>query len=107
MMKKARTYEVFCGCTGIGIDVSKATLEVVGIEADEVWCAEISNKAEAIEELARTLSDAGYSHKQNHTYTVTHRKAGVRIDRALPSIAGSDICQLWFGFTDHQPAAVE
>ena len=62
-MKKARTFDLFCRCTGIGIDVSKATLEVVGIEADEVWRAEIANTAVAIEALAKTLSAGGYCHK--------------------------------------------
>lgn len=63
MMKKARTYEPFYRCTGIGIDVSKATLEVVGIAADGVWHAEIANTADAIERLAKTLSEGGYRHK--------------------------------------------
>jgi transposase len=63
MMKKARDYGSFCRCTGIGIDVSKATLEVVGMAADEVWRAELANTAATIEALAKALSEGGYRHK--------------------------------------------
>ena len=63
MMKKAPTLERFCRCSGIGIDVSKATLEIVGIEKEHVWRAEIGNAETAIESLAKTLKDGGYRHK--------------------------------------------
>lgn len=63
MMKKAPTLERFCRCSGIGIDVSKATLEIVGIEKEQVWRAEIDNAETAIESLAKTLKDGGYRHK--------------------------------------------
>ena len=59
MMKKARALKVFCDCTGIGIDVSKATLEVVGLAGEEVWRAEIANTESAIERLAKTLKAGG------------------------------------------------
>ena len=62
-MKKASTLETFCDCTGIGIDVSKATLEVVGIAGADVWLAELANVESAIESLAGTLQAGGYGHK--------------------------------------------
>ena len=63
MMKNAPTFATFCGCTGIGIDVSKATLEVVGIAGDEVWRAEIANSGLEIERLAQALQAGGYRGK--------------------------------------------
>jgi len=63
MMKKARTLGQFCKCSGIGIDVSKATLEVVGIAGDKVWRTEIANSESAIASLAKTLQAGGYRHK--------------------------------------------
>ena len=63
MMKKAPTLETFCGSSGIGIDVSKATLEVVGVAGDEVWRRELDNTEPAIESLAQVLHAGGYRHK--------------------------------------------
>lgn len=63
MMKKASTFEIFCRCTGIGIDVSKASLEVVGIAGTEVWRMEIANSEPAIESLAQALQAGGYRGK--------------------------------------------
>lgn len=63
MMKKAPTLETFCGGTGMGIDVSKATLEVVGIAGDAVWRTELDNSEAAIESLAQALHAGGYRHK--------------------------------------------
>jgi len=63
MMKKARTLGQFCDCSGIGIDVSKATLEVVGIAESEAWHREIANTESAIESLATTLQRGGYGQK--------------------------------------------
>lgn len=63
MIKKAPALETFCGCTGMGIDVSKATLEVVGIAEDKVWRAELDNTEAAIESLARVLHAGDYRHK--------------------------------------------
>lgn len=63
MMKKAPCLERFCDCSGIGIDVSKATLEIVGIWDEKVWRTEIDNAEAAIELLAKTLKGGGYRHK--------------------------------------------
>ena len=62
-MKKASTLETFCDCTGIGIDVSKATLEVVGIAGALVWRREIENSEAEIERLAQALNAGGYRDK--------------------------------------------
>ena len=63
MMKKAPTLDQFCSCSGIGIDVSKASLEVVGLEKETAWTAEVSNAECAIEKLAQALKAGGYQHK--------------------------------------------
>jgi len=63
MMKNARTLKQFCDCSGIGIDVSKASLEVVGRAGDKVWCKTVANQRRAIEGLARVLREGGYAHK--------------------------------------------
>ena len=63
MMKNARSFDVFCGCTGMGIDVSKATLEVAGLAGSDVWRTTMTNTRTAIETLAMTLSEGGYSGK--------------------------------------------
>lgn len=63
MMKKARDFKLFCNCSGIGIDVSKAMLEVVGIAGTEVWRAELANVESKIELLAKVLSAGGYRQK--------------------------------------------
>lgn len=63
MMKKARDLDIFSECHGIGIDVSKASLEVVGLGEDGVWHREIANTAAAIESLAQGLAAGGYAHK--------------------------------------------
>ena len=63
MMKNAPTLSRFCRCDGLGIDVSKATLEIVGIENDQVWKAGLNNTEIAIEKLAKTLQQGGYTGK--------------------------------------------
>jgi transposase len=63
MMKNARSFDIFCGCTGIGIDVSKASLEVVGLAGAQIWQRSVANTREVIELLARTLSAGGYCGK--------------------------------------------
>ena len=63
MMNEARTFEPFCRCTGLGIDVSKASLAVVGVEGETLWRREIANMVEAIEALAKSLREGGYRHK--------------------------------------------
>lgn len=62
-MKNARDFDVFCGCTGIGVDVSKATLQMAGLAGGEVWYIRLSNDRAAIESLARRLRDGGYGGK--------------------------------------------
>lgn len=63
MMKKAPALSVFCDCTAIGIDVSKASLEVAGLAGETIWQRTFSNTRDDIEALARTLSEGGYRHK--------------------------------------------
>ena len=55
-MKNSPTLNRFCHCSSIGIDVSKASLEVVGLEGDAVWRTEIDNSRVSIEMLAKALS---------------------------------------------------
>lgn len=62
-MKNASTLNRFCHCSGLGIDVSKASLEVAGIENEEVWRVEISNTKVELEALAQLLSRGGYTGK--------------------------------------------
>ena len=63
MMKNASTLSRFCHCDGLGIDVSKATLEIVGTENEQVWRTTLSNTKIAIEKLASTLQRGGYCDK--------------------------------------------
>lgn len=63
MMKNARSFDIFCGCSGIGIDVSKATLDVAGLDGSEVWRMSMQNTRATIESLAQRLSAGGYSGK--------------------------------------------
>lgn len=63
MMKKARNLGIFCDCTGIGIDVSKATLDIVGIADTVVWQTSLSNTRAVVESLAEALRDGGYRGK--------------------------------------------
>lgn len=63
MMNNARNFAVFSGCTALGIDVSKGSLEVVGLAGAEVWRLSLSNTREAIESLARALNEGGYRGK--------------------------------------------
>lgn len=62
-MKNASTLSRFCHCSGLGIDVSKASLEVAGIENEMVWRVEISNTTVEIEAFAELLSRGGYTGK--------------------------------------------
>lgn len=63
MMKNAPGLETFCGCSGIGIDVSKATLEVVGVAETAVWRITLDHREVAIEPLAAALCAGGYGGK--------------------------------------------
>lgn len=63
MMKNASTLDRFCGCEGLGIDVSKASLEICGIENAVALRCELVNSRGDIERLARTLQRGGYAGK--------------------------------------------
>lgn len=63
MMRKASTLDRFCSCSGLGIDVSKASLEIAGIDRGKVWRTEIANRETDIEGLARSLSEGDYRDK--------------------------------------------
>lgn len=62
-MKNASTLERFCECSGLGIDVSKATLEICGIDNETEWRIEIANIQVEIDALASTLQRGGYKGK--------------------------------------------
>lgn len=63
MMKNAASLRPFGQCHGLGIDVSKASLEVVGISEDNAWKRSVANQFPDIEALARSLVKAGYPGK--------------------------------------------
>lgn len=60
MMKNAASIKAFGRCHCLGIDVSKASLELVGIAETEVWKRTVGNRLADIENLARSLVKAGY-----------------------------------------------
>ena len=47
-------------CLGVGIDVSKAELVVVGITSNESYIKRVSNEMKAIRALAKGLQESGY-----------------------------------------------
>jgi transposase len=63
IMKKASTIKVFQDCLGIGIDVSKAELAVVGMTLDEPYLKCIRNEMQAIKAFIRRLHQGGYRGK--------------------------------------------
>ena len=63
MMKKAATLAPFGKCHSLGIDVSKESLDVVGITAIDAWKRQLANRIIDIEQLARALVKAGYCGK--------------------------------------------
>lgn len=63
MMKNAASNAPFGRCHSLGIDVSKASLEVVGITATDAWKRSVDNQLAAIEHLAGSLIKAGYHGK--------------------------------------------
>lgn len=63
MMKNAPGFDIFCACSGLGIDVSKASLELVGIENERVWRRELGNNESEIDSLARCLKTGRYQGK--------------------------------------------
>ncbi len=62
-MKSASTIKAFKDCLGIGIDVSKADLAVVGITANESFIAHIPNQMKAVKTFVRRLHRSGYQGK--------------------------------------------
>lgn len=60
MIKNASSLKRFCACEAIGIDVAKASLEVVGLSGDGTCSLTLPNTEPAIEALARSLSEGGY-----------------------------------------------
>ena len=62
-MKNASTIKVFQDCLGIGIDVSKAELAVVGIKSDEHYLKCIRNDMKAIKAYIQRLHQSGYRGK--------------------------------------------
>lgn len=63
MMNNARDFDIFCSSTGLGIDVCKATLELVGIAGTQVWQKSLANERGEIESLAKALHEGGYTGK--------------------------------------------
>jgi len=59
-MRKASTVKVFKDCLGIGIDVSKAELVVVGLNAGEPYIKRVSNQMTSVKAFVRALKKAGY-----------------------------------------------
>jgi transposase len=62
-MKKASTVKVFKDCLGIGIDVSKAELVVVGLTTTEPYIKRIKNQLTSIKAFVQALQKAGYRGK--------------------------------------------
>lgn len=62
-MKNASTIKVFKDCSGIGIDVSKADLAVVGISMKESYLSNVSNQINSIRSFMRRLKRCGFQGK--------------------------------------------
>jgi len=62
-MKKASTVKVFKDCLGIGIDVSKAELVVVGLTATDPYIKRIKNRFTSVNAFVQALQKAGYRGK--------------------------------------------
>ncbi len=60
MMKNAASIAPFGRCHGMGIDVSKASLEVVGIDDRDIWKRNVANQLADIEDLAKGLLKVRY-----------------------------------------------
>ena len=63
MMKKARSFKTFVACSGIGIDVSKAELVIVGLLDTHDIIKAITNTDKSIKVFAKQLSESGYQGK--------------------------------------------
>lgn len=62
-MRKASTVKIFKDCLGIGIDVSKGELVVVGLTTGESYIKRVNNRLTSIRAFVRALSKAGYGGK--------------------------------------------
>jgi transposase len=62
-MKNASSEKVFKDCLGIGIDVSKADLAVVGMTPSESYFKSVSNDMKAIKAFMQRLHKSGYQGK--------------------------------------------
>lgn len=62
-MKKARRIDAFKDALGLGIDVSKAELAIVGLVGREPYLKTIRNNMKAIESFMRALKQTGYADK--------------------------------------------
>jgi transposase len=62
-MRKASTVKVFKDCLGIGIDVSKAELVVVGLNAGEPYIKRVNNQMTSVKAFVRALKKTGYANK--------------------------------------------
>ena len=62
-MRKASTVKVFKDCLGIGIDVSKVELVVVGLTTGEPYIKRVTNQLTSIKAFVRALKKAGYGNK--------------------------------------------
>ena len=63
MIKNAASLAPFGQCHSLGIDVSKASLEMVGIGEADAWRRTVANQLADIEALSRSLVKAGYRGK--------------------------------------------
>ena len=62
-MRKASTVKVFRDCLGIGIDVSKAELVVVGLTTSEPYIKRVNNRLTSVKAFVRALKKSGYCRK--------------------------------------------
>ena len=62
-MKKAASVKVFGQCLGIGIDVSKAELVIVGLTDSEPYIKRVNNQLASIRAFVQALKKAGYRGK--------------------------------------------
>ena len=60
MMKNAASLKTFGQCSSLGIDVSKVSLDVVGIAESGAWKRKVGNQLPDIEALAMSLKKSGY-----------------------------------------------
>ncbi len=63
MMKKASSIKEFRSCSGLGIDVSKAELVIVGLTDNTPLIIKIPNQMKSVNHFAQQLQKAGYQGK--------------------------------------------